>query len=100
MNTDQINEAFAKLIAQRGIHNQLGISSGDVRTMRNYLANGKNISLDKKTELLKKAGLLQNEKTYVLADLVSLLNFYKSTSQAARDEGPEYVIEKWQKQQG
>ncbi|HYC30062.1 MAG TPA: hypothetical protein VEB42_14615 [Chitinophagaceae bacterium] len=97
MNTDQINKAFENLVVERNVYKKLGVSSGVVRTMRYNLKNGIAISIDKKMDWLKKAGLLNQEKTYVRKDLVSLLNFYKTTSQAARDHGPEYVIDKWEK---
>lgn len=97
MNTDQINEAFEKLIAERNVYKKLGVTSNDVRTMRYNVKNNISVSMDKKLDWLKKAGLLNQEKTYARQDLVSLLNFNKKTSQAARDEGPFYIIEKWER---
>jgi hypothetical protein len=92
-----IEKAFADLIHTRGIHTTLHISSGQVRTLRFNLKNNINISTDAKLKMLQKSGWRQDDKMYNRADLVSLLNFYKKTSQAARDHGPEYVIEKWEK---
>lgn len=97
MNTDQINAAFEKLIAERNVYKKLGISSGDARTMRYNIKNKIPISTGRKIELLKKAGLLDQGKAYIREDLVSLLNFNKKTSQAARDEGIFYIIEKWER---
>jgi hypothetical protein len=96
MNTDVIDKAFSELIHQREIHTQLGISSGNVRNIRYKLAKGLTVSTDTKLKLLQLSGWRQDEEKYNRADLVSLLNFYAKTSQAARDQGPEYVIEKWE----
>jgi len=84
------------MIAKRGIHKELGVTSSDITTMRYRLKHGETISTEKKLQLLQKTGWTQSEKKYDRKDLVSLLKFYSSTSQAARDEGPEYVIEKWE----
>ena len=52
MNRDQ---AFQKMIEQRGVHHQLGISSTAVRTLRNRLkADG--VSATKKKEMLQAYG--------------------------------------------
>jgi hypothetical protein len=48
-------QAFIQMIQERGIHNKLGISSGQVRFYRNEIKSGK-VSLDKMEDLLQKAG--------------------------------------------
>ncbi len=54
MTTEQ---AFEKMINERGIHNQLGIDSGTVRWYRNQIKeNQKFPTIDKMIELLKRAG--------------------------------------------
>ncbi len=95
MNTDIIDKAFKDMIAIRGIHNKLKIPDNRVQQYRSALKNGKTISTDLKIHLLQKTGWQQDDKTYNRKELVSLLNFWKRTSQAARDMGPEYVFEKW-----
>ena len=94
---NDIDKAFTELINKREIHTTLGISSQYVRTLRFKLKNNIGISADTKLKLLQKSGWKQDDKTFNRAALVSLLNFYKKTSQAARDHGHEYVIEKWEK---
>ncbi len=50
-------EAFEKMISERGIHNQLGLDSGTVRFYRNQIKEqGKYPSIDKMMELLEKGG--------------------------------------------
>lgn len=95
MNTDVIEKEFEKLLAKRGIYKMLGITSGDVRNYRYKLANGEPIKLETKLKLLQKSGWRQDDVKYTTQDLVSLINFYNKTSQAARNMGAEYVIEKW-----
>jgi hypothetical protein len=100
MNRSAIDKEFEKLIRERGIHNKLNVSSGLIRTYRYNLAKGIAISTDQKLDLLKKSGWKDNEEVFKRNDLVSLLNFWKRTSQSARDKGPEYVIEKWEAVRG
>lgn len=95
MNISMIDKAFYDLIHEKGIDKKLGIESNYVYQLRNKLKNDIGISMDVKLELLQKGGWKGNEAQFTRKDLVSLLNFYKSTSQSARDKGPEYVIEKW-----
>lgn len=95
MNTEAINTAFEEMIGRKKIHEELDIPANRVYQYRNQLKKGPEISLDKKLELLRKSGWREDEVKYGHNDLISLLNFYKRTSQAARDQGPEYVIEKW-----
>lgn len=96
MKKNCIDEAFKKMIIQRGIHAKLGVKSGLVRTYRYNLSKGINVSSDKKLSLLIKSGWRADDLQFSRRDLVSLLNFWKRTSQQARELGPEYVIEKWE----
>ena len=51
------HEAFQQLLNTRGIYKTLGLHRGTVGKMRSDLRDGKgNVSLDKKIELLRKAG--------------------------------------------
>jgi hypothetical protein len=95
MNKDVIDKAFADLIFRRGVHQKLRIKSNYIRQLRRRLKFGAPISTDLKLRLLQKSGWIQDQAQYTLQDLVSLLKFYQRTSQAARDMGEEYVIEKW-----
>lgn len=50
-------EAFNKMIFTRGIYHKIGLAHGTVASMRNAIKTGKNnISLDKKIQLLERAG--------------------------------------------
>ena len=93
---NNIDKAFTELINKREIHLKLDVTSDVVRRLRYQVKNNINISTDTKLKHLQKSGWRQTDKIYNRADLVGLLNFYKKTSQAARDHGPEYVIEKWE----
>lgn len=95
MDTKQIDASFQEMINKRGVHEKLGISSQQVRNYRQYLKDGRGVSTDLKLQLLQKYGIFAQEESFTRKELISLLNFYSRTSQAARDNGPEYVIEKW-----
>lgn len=97
MDLNIINDQFKKLIEKRGIYKSLGQTEVSIRQLRHRLRQGKTISLDLKLALLHKSGWRPENKPYSRKDLVKLLTFYKRTSQAARDEGPEYIIEKWER---
>ena len=59
MTTD---EAFEKLLNTRGIYKTLGVHRGTVGSMKALLKNDEvKISLDKKIELLKKAGYIMKQ---------------------------------------
>lgn len=50
-------EAFNQMIFTRGIYHKIGLAHGTVASMRHAIKKGKNnISLDKKIELLQRAG--------------------------------------------
>jgi hypothetical protein len=95
MNTQEIDKAFEKMINERGVHRRLGISSANVRGMRNKISNGIAVSTGTKLKLLQKAGIRQEDRTFTRKDLVFILKFYINTSAAARDLGPEYVVDKY-----
>lgn len=96
MTTDAIHRAFVDLISRRGVHARLGITSADVRNYRYKVKKGLPIRTETKLRLLQRTGYTQSDKEFSRRDLVSLLRFYRTTSQAARDMGEEYVIEKWE----
>lgn len=95
MNTDLLEKAFATMITKRSVHVDIGIDSNYVQQLRYKLRRGINIRMDTKLRLLQRGGWRQDDKIYSRKDLVNLLNFWKTTSQAARELGPEYVIDKW-----
>lgn len=82
------------MLAQRGIHNKLGETSGYIRQMRYKLANGISISTDTKLRLLQKTGWQQDDKIYSQKDLVALAKFTLKQT-AARELGAEYIVEKF-----
>jgi len=55
MQADTTRQLFAKVIAQRGIHEKLGLTSDQVRTIRFNHAKGK-VSEEKMAEILTAAG--------------------------------------------
>jgi hypothetical protein len=95
MNTLEIDKAFEAMINERGVHRRLGISSANVRSMRNKISNGIAISTGTKLKLLQKAGIRQQDSTYTRKDLVNVLKFYINTSASARELGIEYVVDKY-----
>ena len=95
MNQEEINKAFEALIAERGVHNRLRLSSGVVRNMRYNMAKGIPVSTDLKLEWLKKSGWQEEAASFTRADLISLMKHYERSSAAARENGPEYILEKW-----
>jgi len=96
MDIDVIDKEFKKLISQRNVGPKLGETNNYIKQLRYKDKNGIGIGMETKIRLLQKSGWKQEDGTFTRKDLVSLLNFYKRTSQAARDMGPEYVIDKWQ----
>jgi hypothetical protein len=97
MNTDLLDTAFAALIKKRGVHNALGVEDNYVQQLRYKLKNGLAIRTDTKLRLLQKSGWRQDDRIYNRKDLIGFINFYNRTSQAARELGPEYVIQKWER---
>ncbi|RYD84403.1 MAG: hypothetical protein EOP84_05590 [Verrucomicrobiaceae bacterium] len=96
MNQEVIDREFAKLVAQRGIHHKLvGVTSEQIRQHRSKLKKGIPISTDLKLELLRKSGWKEDAAQFTRGDLVAFAKFYARTSAAAREQGAEYVVEKW-----
>lgn len=95
MNRDVIDKAFADMIVKKGIEDKLGIDRLYVYQLRRRVRTGGSVSMAKKVELLRKAGYNLEERIYTRKDLVSLAKFVLRTSQAAREQGPEYLVEKW-----
>ncbi len=96
MNTSSIDKAFREMIGKRCIHTALGTSSGAVRLLRFYLKKGQRISLDKQLQLLKKPGWTESPDGYTRADMMAFAKYYHRSSQAAKEHGPEYLLEKWE----
>lgn len=60
-------ETFKKVIAERGVHNKLDISSGQVRQFRYMLKNGQHITEDSMRSVLEKYGAkIKQEEEWVL----------------------------------
>lgn len=56
MQVKGTREAFTELIRERGIYKRLGVKPPTVSTWKQYLREGKSISLDKMEEMLLKSG--------------------------------------------
>lgn len=97
MNTDAIDKAFTALLKEKSVYKKLGETDNYIKQLRYKLKNGIGVSMELKLRLLQKSGWRQPDETFSRADLVSLLKFNNRASQATRDLGPEYVIEKWEK---
>ena len=95
MNTDAIEKAFAEMISKKGIDKEIGISYSYLTTLRHKLKHGIAISLEKKIELLQKSGWQQNEASYTRKDLVEAIRFALKQGKAAKEHGPEYILEKF-----
>jgi hypothetical protein len=95
MNTDDINKAFADLLATRGVHHQLGITSSAVRSLRFKLSTGAGVSTDTKIKLLQKSGWRQDQYSYTRKDLVEAVAFALRASAAGKGLGAEYLVEKY-----
>lgn len=67
-------EAFLALIGNRGVYKLLGVEPSTVSTWRQYLREGKNLSIDKMEEMLLKAGAnVVSEKVWeVDADSIAI----------------------------
>ena len=94
MDLEKIEQDFAEMIQQRGIHKKLEVESHNVRAYRQYLKNGTPISLQLKMKLLQKAGYLvsSEEKEFTRKDLQDLIKWYN-------DQGltyePDYAVHKY-----
>jgi hypothetical protein len=67
-----------------------------IRHLRYKVRHNRNgISMDLKIRLLQKSGWLQDDRIYNRKDLVSLARTILKSSQAARDHGAEYLVDKW-----
>ena len=63
MGTMTTDEALTKLFAIKGIHNQIGMSISTFSALKNSFNTGRyNITLDKKIELLTKAGFVKEQE--------------------------------------
>jgi len=97
MNTAAIDNAFHEVIHRRGIHKTAGRSLNSVLQLR-WRHRHTHVSYNTKIFYLQKAGVQMDKFLYTENDMVSLLTFYNRTSQAARNLGNEYVVEKWKGQ--
>lgn len=85
------------MITKQGIAHRLQMTPNAVKQIRWKLRHGKcNYSLDFKLKLLQRAGYRAEFARWTDLDVVAILRFaLVTTSQAARDRGPEYVFEKF-----
>lgn len=90
-----INRLFETAIAQPGIHKKLGITAKSVRMMRyNYKRWGR-VRIERRVWVLQQLGIKLEAYQYTKTDMVELLKYYQRCSQAARELGIEYVVEKF-----
>jgi hypothetical protein len=95
MDTEEIDKKFNELLAKRGVHNELGIKSSYVTTLRYKLANDIGVSLETKIALLQKSGWNQGDNNFTRKDLVNAVKFALRQSAAAKEHGAEYIVEKY-----
>lgn len=96
IDEQKIDDLFLKALKRHGAAKELGISVTYKSSLLYKQKNGQRISLDVKVKILKRAGLLPDGVFFSRADVISIINFTIRTSQAARDFGAAYVLEKWQ----
>ena len=95
MDTTSIDRAFEELLQQRAIGAELKITANYVAQLRNKLKTGIPISTDLKIKLLKQSGWKQSDITFARKDLVAAVRFALGQSKAAKEHGPEYLVEKF-----
>lgn len=91
----QINQAFAKMIATYRCHVKLGITANHVRLLRYQVKRGITISLDKKHRLLKRWGWKPDAAKYTDQDIIDIIKFTIKTGTQAKQLGAGYILEKW-----
>lgn len=90
-----INRLFEKAMAEPAVHRKLGITAKAARMMRyNYKKHGR-VRIERRIWVLQQLGINLNAYEYTKTDLINLLKFYNRSSQAAKDLGVEYVVEKF-----
>lgn len=85
------------MIFKEKIHRRLDMTSDAVTQVRHKLKAGKVVSLDYKIKLLQRSGHRFTLPQFTRKELVDLAKFVLNTSQLARENGAEYVVEKWEK---
>lgn len=95
MNIDNIHNVFEKTILMPGIYRKIGIPKNNVAQYRWKLKRGIKITIDKKLWVLQRAGYRFESLQYTDKDLVDILTFALNASQATRNMGPQYLLEKW-----
>lgn len=96
MNTSIIDNAFAQLISKRAVHRDIKTNSNSIRSLRYKLKYGGRISLEHKIKLLQLSGWHQPADTFTKQDMFLFAKFWYRSSQATRDMGVEYALEKFQ----
>lgn len=92
-----IHEAFCEMIQQPLIQRRMRISGHHARYMRWRIRHGKKISLEIKLKYLQRAGWRLDQFKYTHDDLIDLVRFVIKTGDRARQFGPSYIVEKWEK---
>lgn len=95
MTTEIIHQAFCEMIHRHRIHRCLGLTAGHVKVLRHNIRAGRAISVDKKLKLLEKSGWQPGLKQWDDQDLLDLIKLCTRQTDAARDFGPAYILEKF-----
>lgn len=92
-----VNREFEKLVQKRGVHNELGVSSEYIRSLRDRLKKNKKIKLDAKLMLLRKSGWTYADKQYDRHDLFELARLILKSGDDAKILGPGYFVDKFER---
>lgn len=83
------------MISRPAIHRELRISSNYACLLRYKVRNGIGISIEKKLQLLQRSGWRQSDIQYSRKDLVEAVRLAMRSGSRAREQGPEYLVEKF-----
>ncbi len=95
MSPEDIDKAFEEYIAMRAIGRKMEITANHVAQLRHRLQNNLPISMEKKIELLRKAGWRPDDQLYSQKDLVAAVTFALRSGESAKSKGAEYLVEKF-----
>jgi hypothetical protein len=95
MNIEKVHETFSEMINIPGIYRRLKITKNNVAQYRWKLKRGVHITIDKKLLLLQRAGYHLDSFKYTDRDLAEAIRFTIRASNATKNMGPEYLLEKW-----
>ncbi len=97
MSIDSIDRAFRELLSRSNIHRSLGITSNYTAQLRYKLNHGIRVSTDLKIRLLQRSGWNNPQAGFTKKDLVAAMKYACKSNTHARDQGFEYLVEKFLK---